>query len=107
MDQICQHVLGMENGNQSLKRFSAHVDGFVTTAVTPPNIPVLDFMFILNMTVCFIPVMCDNPLYILHVLSDSTRDLPTSDTNICCSGFLIAETNVRTCQIYLIIAIVN
>ena len=49
------------------------------------------------MLVCFTPAMCDEPLYILHILSDSMKDLPTSDTNMCCSGFLIAGTNKRAC----------
>ena len=48
------------------------------------------------MIVCFIPAMCDEPLYVLHILSDSMKDSPTS-TNMCCSGFLIAGTNIRTC----------
>ena len=51
----------------------------------------------INMMVCFIPAMCDDPLYVLHILSDSVRDLPTADTNTCCSGFLLARTNERTC----------
>ena len=41
--------------------------------------------------------MCDDPLYVLHILSDSVRDLPTAGTNECCSGFLLAGTNERTC----------
>ena len=42
--------------------------------------------------------MCDDPLYVLHILSDSARDPPISDMNLCCAGgFLIAETNTRTC----------
>ena len=51
------------------------------------------------MIVCFIPATCNDPLYVLHILkfNDSMRDPPTSDTNMCCSGFLIAETNTRTC----------
>ena len=49
------------------------------------------------MMVCFIPAMCDDPLYVLHILSDSVRDLPTADTNECCSGFLLTGTNERTC----------
>ena len=49
------------------------------------------------MMVCFIPAMWDDPLYVLHILSDSVRDLPTADTNTCCSGFLLARTNERTC----------
>ena len=49
------------------------------------------------MMVCFIPVMCDDPLHVLHILSYSVRDLPTADTNECCSGFLLAGTNERTC----------
>ena len=56
-------------------------------------IPVVDFMFILNM----ISAMCSNPFYVLHILSDYMRDPPTSDTKMCCSEFLIAGTNVRTC----------
>ena len=57
-------------------------------------------MFIINMIVCFSldPAIFDDPLYVLHIiLSDFMRDLPTPDTNMCYSGFLIAGTNERTC----------
>ena len=36
-------------------------------------------------------------LYVLHILSDSMRDLSITDTSMCCSGFLVAGTNERTC----------
>ena len=49
------------------------------------------------MIVCFIPATCNDPLYVLRILNDSMRDPPTSDTNMCCSGFLIAGTNTLTC----------
>ena len=44
----------------------------------------------------FIPAMCNNPLYVLHI-NGSMRDSPKFDARMCCSGFLIARTNTTTC----------
>ena len=41
--------------------------------------------------------MCDDPLYVLHILSGSMGNPPQFDTNMCCSGFLVAGTETRTC----------
>ena len=41
---------------------------------------------------CFIPAMCDNPLYVFHIiLSDSVRDPPTSDKTCVVLDFLLLE----------------
>ena len=56
------------------------------------DIIILLFVFISAVTESSV---CNDPLYVLHILSDSTKE-PTKE-NTCCSGFLIARTNATTC----------
>jgi hypothetical protein len=102
MDLTHPYVWGMENGNLTLERLSVLVEWEQLAPQHQVYQHIMSWLFSVfhkHATVCFIPaVICDDPLYVLHIINDSTKESTRVDANnMCCSGFLIARTNTATC----------
>ena len=75
--------------------------GVTTSGMSALNIAITRYLFFIKIIACFIPgpaVVCNNnPLYVLHI-NDSTKESSkeVDANNMCCSGFLIARTNLNT-----------